>query len=81
VAGVGRDLQVGGAPSAAAVEATHRGTSDGTLALPGGELRPTGRAVNIEPCRVFEAATTASSSTTGSYFDVAGFLQRLGIGG
>ncbi|HVM54981.1 MAG TPA: hypothetical protein VM262_17480 [Acidimicrobiales bacterium] len=49
--------------------------------MPGGELRPTGRAVNIEPCRVFEAATTASLSTTGSYFDVAGFLQRLGIGG
>lgn len=65
----------------AAVEATYRGTNDGPLAMPGGELPPTGREVTIELCEIFEVGDDGLILHDRSYFDVAGFLQQLGIGG
>ncbi len=65
----------------AAVEATYRGTNDGPLAMPGGELPPTGRDVSIELCEVFEVGDDGLIVHDRSYFDVASFLQQLGIGG
>ena len=65
----------------AAVEATYRGTNDGPLAMPDGELPPTGREVTIELCEVLEVGDDGLILHDRSYFDVAGFLQQLGIGG
>lgn len=65
----------------AAVEATYRGTNDGPLAMPGGELPPTGQEVTIELCEIFEVGDDGLILHDRSYFDVAGFLQQLGIGG
>lgn len=65
----------------AAVEAVYRGTNDGPLAMPGGELPPTGREVTIELCEIFEVGDDGLILHDRSYFDVAGFLQQLGIGG
>lgn len=65
----------------AAVEATYRGTNEGPLAMPGGELPPTGRAVTIELCEVFEVSDDGLILHERSYMDVAGFMQQLGIGG
>lgn len=65
----------------AAVEATFRGTNDGPLAMPGGELPPTGRQVTLELCSVFEVGDEGRILHERSYFDVARFMQQLGIGG
>ena len=65
----------------AAVEAPYRGTNDGPLALPGGELPPTGREVTIELCELFEVGADGLILHDRRYLDVAGFLQQLGIGG
>ena len=64
----------------AAVEATYRGTNDGPLALPGGELPPTGREVTIELCELFEVGADGLILHDRAYMDVAGFMQQLGIG-
>lgn len=65
----------------AAVEATYRGTNDGPLAMPGGELPPTGRGVNIELCEVLEVGDDGLILHDRAYMDVAGFMQQLGLGG
>ncbi len=65
----------------AAVEATYRGTNEGPLAMPGGKLPPTGREITIELCEIFEVGDDGLILHDRSYFDVAGFLQQLGIGG
>ena len=65
----------------AAVEATYRGTNDGPLAMPGGELPPTGREVTIELCEILEVGEDGLILRDRSYFDAARLLQQLGIGG
>lgn len=49
--------------------------------MPGGELPPTGREVTIELCEILEVGDDGLILHDRSYFDVAGFLQQLGIGG
>lgn len=65
----------------AAVETTYRGTNDGRLAMPGGELPPTGRQVTLDTCAFFEVGDDGRILYERTYFDVAGFLRQLGIGG
>ncbi len=48
----------------AAVEATYRGTNDGPLAMPGGELPPTGRQVPYRWSSAMRALRTSTCSAT-----------------
>jgi steroid delta-isomerase-like uncharacterized protein len=59
-----------------AVEFIGRGTHDGPLAMPGGELAPTGRPVELHLCDVFRIVDGKVVSYR-SYYDALSLLQQL----
>ncbi|GGG62500.1 hypothetical protein GCM10011374_27120 [Kocuria dechangensis] len=62
-----------------AAEATLRGTHDGPLALPDGELPPTGRRLEF-PMAVFSRVNDSGRIVEERrYYDIAGQQQQLGL--
>ena len=62
----------------AVVEFTGRGTHDGTLKSPAGEIPPTGRFVENRFCEVAHIKDGKISSSR-TYLDVAGMMAQLGL--
>jgi steroid delta-isomerase-like uncharacterized protein len=60
------------------VEHVGRGTHDGPLATPAGDIPATGRLVEVPFCEVFELRDGKITSSR-TYFDVAMMLRQLGI--
>lgn len=55
-----------------------KGTQNGDLNLPGGSLGPTGKAVEIKGCEVFQFENEKCTSVH-SYYDTGSILRQLGI--
>lgn len=62
----------------AVVEFTGRGTHDGVLRSPGGDVPPTGRTVENRFCDVLRIEN-GKISRSRTYFDVATMLAQLGL--
>jgi predicted ester cyclase len=62
-----------------AIQFFFRGTHNGTLATPNGELAPTGRSVDISVCNVYRARNGKLVEAY-SYFDAATLMRQLGLG-
>lgn len=62
----------------AVVEFIGRGTHDGPMASPGGEVPPTGRPLETRFCEVFDIRDGRISGVR-SYFDLAGMMIQLGL--
>jgi steroid delta-isomerase-like uncharacterized protein len=58
-------------------ELTWRGTHSGPLSMPGGQLAPTGRKIEVRACQIIEVSG-ARVQTIRHYFDMATLLQQLG---
>jgi predicted ester cyclase len=64
--------------SAAAAEGTLTGTHDGVLPTPGGEVAPTGRAVQIRWAAIY-AIDSDTIKSEHLFFDQMDFLGQLGL--
>lgn len=62
----------------AVVEFIGRGTHDGPLRSPGGEVPPTGRSVETRFCEVFDMRDGRITGAR-SYFDMTGMMVQLGL--
>jgi len=62
----------------AAVEGVYTGTHTGPLATPQGEVPPTGRALRLPICLVFEVAAGRIASNH-AYYDQMTFAAQLGL--
>lgn len=62
------------------LELTWRGHQNGTLPVPGGEIPPTGRAVEVPAAEVLEIRDGKVVSER-HYFDLAGMFEQLGVAG
>lgn len=60
------------------LEVTWRGHQTGTMAMPGGDLPPTGRAVEVPAAQILEIRDGKVISDH-HYFDMAGMLAQLGV--
>jgi|SRR5579884_552953 len=70
--------QLLGDGSAAAAEGTLSGTHDGVLPTPGGDIPPTGRAVQLQWAAIY--ATDGDTITSEHlFFDQMDFLGQLGL--
>ena len=54
------------------------GTNTGPMHTPQGELQPTGRAVRLDPCDIYEAEAGRIRRHR-IYYDQMGFLAQLGL--
>jgi predicted ester cyclase len=61
-----------------AIQFFFRGTHNGVLATPNGELAPTGRAVDIPVCNVYRVRNGQLVEAY-SYFDAATLMRQLGL--
>ena|SRR2546421_1429011 len=68
-------------PSREAVEVSITGTHTAPLVAANGEIAPTGRAMTIDACDMLETDRDGLIRSYHIYFDQAGFLAQLGIGG
>ena len=59
------------------LEITWRGTQNGPLQTPGGQLPPSGRKMEIRACQVVDVADGKVQAVR-HYFDMATLLQQLG---
>ena len=60
------------------LEVTWRGTHTGPLQLPGKELAPTGKKIEIRACQVVEVAGDKVQAVR-QYFDMVTMLRQLGV--
>jgi len=63
----------------AVLEITWRGTNDGPMETPDGEMPATGRSVEIRACQVFEVEDGKIKSSR-HYFDMVAMMTQLGAG-
>lgn len=64
--------------SFAIVEYIGRGTHDGTLTSPAGEVPPTGRSLETRHCEVFDMRDGKITGAR-SYFDLAGMMTQFSL--
>jgi ketosteroid isomerase-like protein len=62
----------------AVTEFVARGTHEGPLRSPGGEISPTGRPVEFELCEVYQIRNGRIHSAR-TYFDTANLMHQLGV--
>ena len=62
-----------------AVELAEKATNDGPLAMPGGELPATGRAVSFETSVFWVLGPDGLITEERSYFDATGVAAQLGV--
>jgi steroid delta-isomerase-like uncharacterized protein len=55
-----------------------RGTHQGTLEVPGGQLAPTGKRVDVPVCEIVHC-TGGKIATIRTYFDAATLMRELGL--
>jgi steroid delta-isomerase-like uncharacterized protein len=65
-------------PDQAVVEFIGRGTHNGVLHSPAGEIPPTGRSFELRFCDVYQLRN-GKISRHASYYDALGFMQQLGL--
>lgn len=58
-----------------------RGTNEGPLAMPGGELPATGKAITYEAAVIWTLAPDGLIAEESSYFDATGVAAQLGLTG
>lgn len=63
----------------AVLEITWRGTHDGPLETPDGEMPASGRSVEIRACQVFEVEAGRIKSSR-HYFDMVAMIAQIGVG-
>jgi len=62
-----------------AYEWVGRGTHTGPLASPQGEIPPTGRRIEVRACSVIRLNAQGLIAEEREYWDMAGFMQQLGL--
>jgi steroid delta-isomerase-like uncharacterized protein len=69
------------APGRAALVVAARGTNDGPLAMPAGEVPPTGKSVSYESAVMWSLDAEGLIVEEHSYFDATGVAVQLGLVG
>jgi steroid delta-isomerase-like uncharacterized protein len=60
------------------LELTWRGTHQGPLQMPGGQIAATGKKIDLPACQVIEIADGKAKSMR-HYFDMATMMRQLGV--
>lgn len=75
---VGDPIEAGGR---AALVMAVRGTNDGPLSMPAGEVPPTGKAISFETAVLWTIGSDGLIAEERSYFDATGVAAQLGLTG
>lgn len=75
---VGDPIEAGGR---AALVMAVRGTNDGPLSMPAGEVPPTGKAISFETAVLWTIGSDGLIVEERSYFDATGVAAQLGLTG
>jgi len=75
----GESANVFGSGDHIAIEFVMRGTHEGPLAGPQGEIPPTGRRVEMRACQISRLTADGLFQDDRTYYDTAGMMQQLGL--